>query len=348
MACNIADMKKLILASALCSAMLMAPAYANDSNAAVGLGGLELIKNDAISMDSEDLYLSKKLVTVKYQFTNTSANDIETLVSFPLPALPTGIEGHMGDVGYPDWKDLNFKTLVNGKAIKLDYKEVVQIIGDTSGKDISTRLASLDWPVHAFDDYRFIDKLNDLPAADKAKFVKEGLLAKSKYGDDLLPNWQVQTHVTRKQIFPAGKTITVEHSYKPVVGGSVGGMLERSGRKDSSYKEYIGSFCADKSFIKGFDKIRYSGKKDKDGDEIGQMYVETWLDYVLKSGANWKGPIKNFRLVVDKGNAKNLVSFCMDGVTKISPTQFEVRKTNFEPNKDLNILIVEFVYSDEV
>ena len=31
-------------------------------------------------------------------------------------------------------------------------------------------------------------------------------------------------------------------------------------------------------------------------------------------------------LVVDKGQPGNLVSFCMDGVTKISPSRFEVRK----------------------
>ena len=35
-----------------------------------------------------------------------------------------------------------------------------------------------------------------------------------------------------------------------------------------------------------------------------------------------------------------MVSFCMDGVKKISPTQLEVRKTNFEPKGDLDILFV--------
>ena len=53
-----------------------------------------------------------------------------------------------------------------------------------------------------------------------------------------------------------------------------------------------------------------------------------------------------FRLVVDKGKPDNLVSFCMDGVRKISPTQFEVRKTNFEPRRDLPVLIVEFYTTD--
>ncbi len=73
---------------------------------------------------------------------------------------------------------------------------------------------------------------------------------------------------------------------------------------------------------------------------------EVWLDYILSSGANWRGPIRDFRLVIDKGKADSLVSFCMDGVRKISPTQFEVRKTNFEPRRDLPVLIVEFHQTD--
>ena len=63
---------------------------------------------------------------------------------------------------------------------------------------------------------------------------------------------------------------------------------------------------------------------------------------MLKSGANGKGPIKDFRLVVDKEKPGNLLSFCMDGVKKISPTRFEVRKSNFEPTRDIQILIAEF------
>ena len=80
-------------------------------------------------------------------------------------------------------------------------------------------------------------------------------------------------------------------------------------------------------------------KKD---DETMTFYSETWLGYVLSSGANWKGPIKDFRLVVDKGAPDKLISFCMSGVKKISPTQFEVKKKNFEPKNDLNILIVNW------
>jgi hypothetical protein len=81
--------------------------------------------------------------------------------------------------------------------------------------------------------------------------------------------------------------------------------------------------------------------------EVGAPYTEWWIGYVLSSGANWKGSIKDFRLVVDKGKPESLVSFCAEGVNKISPTQFEMKKTNFEPKDDLNILIVEWYQPGE-
>lgn len=77
---------------------------------------------------------------------------------------------------------------------------------------------------------------------------------------------------------------------------------------------------------------------------LAQAAAQGWGQGNAKNrGSNSRrGPIRDFRLVIDKGKAGSLVSFCMDGVRKISPTQFEVRKTNFEPRRDLPVLIAEF------
>ena len=45
--------------------------------------------------------------------------------------------------------------------------------------------------------------------------------------------------------------------------------------------------------------------------------------------------------MVDKGDADNLVSFCGEGVKKIAPTQFEMRKTDFLPDGNLAMLILK-------
>ncbi|MFZ1565498.1 DUF4424 family protein, partial [Sphingorhabdus sp.] len=333
---------------ALIALLQTTPAMANDSSAAIGLGGLELKQSDAISMDSEDLFLSRQKVIVKYRFTNTSDRDVETMVSFPLPPIPNAMDGYIDVASFSDWREqLQFKTLVDGKPVELGYYEAV-VLSDRAGpKDLSAKIKALGWPIRYWEDYEFdqtyIEKLSN---ADKAKLVAEGVLRKDPDSDYHFPNWQMQAHVTRKQIFPAGKTISVEHSYKPIAGGSVGGALTPEYRKDAGmgFKDYAAKYCIDKVFLAGFDK-RLAAEKKKSkarGDEFGVAYMEHWLDYILKPGANWKGPIKDFRLVIDKEKPDNLLSVCLTGVKKIGPTRFEVRKTNFEPKQNIEILIAEF------
>jgi hypothetical protein len=339
--------KTVLMTSALALGLLgiaSGTSHANDSSSAIGLGGLELTRNEAVSMDSEDLFLSLDKVVVKYRFTNNSAKDVETLVSFPMPPIPGNL-GYLGDQSLPDWTDFNFQTLVGGIPVK--YDKIVKVTAN--GKDVTARLKQLGWQVKFWDyeDEAANAKWFDLGQSEKQAYVDEGLL--KWQGNDkkyVRANWQVTTYITRKQVFPAGKTISVEHSYQPITGGTIAGMLEKSTRKKSDFKEYSTNFCIDNAFIKAFDKKRYNGIENENGVETGSQYVESWLDYVLKSGANWQGPIKDFRLVIDKGKPGNLISLCMDGIKKISPTQFEVRKTNFEPQKDISIVVVRWAPLD--
>lgn len=317
------------------SLLIASPVYANDGAAAIGLGGLEIKQNEAISMDSEELFLSMKRVTVKYQFTNTTDKDVKTLVSFPLPILPYEGEEGFGDQAHTIWEELDFQTKVDGLPLKLDYRQTATI----DGEDITSRLKQLGWPIQYWLDDDFQRKLKKLSKAELAKYLSEGLLKQSARGVDIYADWKVATHVTREQVFPANKTITVEHSYRPITGGTNGGNMSAYARNNPDYgfKWFQKTYCIDDNFTAGFDKTYNARDKEK-----RQQYVELFLDYRLSPGANWKGPIKKFRLVVDKSETTNLVSFCMDGVKKISPTRFEVTKTNFEPEKDLKILIVRW------
>ena len=316
---------------------LATSAAANDSEAAVALGGLVLKHNPSISMDEEDLFISQKEVRVRYRFTNHSARDIATLVSFPVPDVPQGINATPGDQAMPDFRKLGFATTVDGRPVKLDYVERAQV----GGRDVTARLQALGWPLRWFADYPdsagFIDRLSP---AQQAAFQREGLLHRGGWqGAPLQPNWNIVTHVTRQQLFPAGRSVIVTHRYVPLVGGSVGGNLDKRARGEAFFAGHTRTYCFDDAFLAAFDhrQARTAGGQGNPG------YMEHWLSYILKSGSNWRGPIGSFRLVVDKGAPDNLTSFCMDGVKKISPTRFEVVKRNFEPRRDLDILIVEWL-----
>ncbi|TIN17032.1 MAG: DUF4424 domain-containing protein, partial [Mesorhizobium sp.] len=46
------------------------------------------------------------------------------------------------------------------------------------------------------------------------------------------------------------------------------------------------------------------------------------------------------KLTVDKGDPKNLVSFCGENVRKVGPTRFEMTAENFYPEHDVDILLL--------
>jgi hypothetical protein len=313
--------------------VLAVPALGNDSEAAINLGGIELVQNQVVSMDSEDLYISKEQVRVRYRYTNHSDKDLELTIAFPLPPIRAADEEFYGDQGIPDFTKLEFHTEVDGRPVKFQLMKRAEV----KGKDVTERLTQrgwpLDWVTGSGDQPAFVARLTP---AQKSTAVAEGLLRKAENGEHF-PNWDVYTHVTRKQNFPAHRAVDVTHRYAPMIGGSVAGSLEPGVRQ--AFPGNIRQYCVDKAFLAAFDKKLAARRKD---ESVPMAYSETWIGYVLSSGRNWRGPIGDFRLVVDKGKPENMVSFCMAGVKKIAPTQFEVRRKNFEPKGDLEVLIVEW------
>lgn len=335
-------MNRLARLAALPLALFLAPpALANDSEAEWALGGLTLKTTAAITMDREELFLSASEVRVDYTYTNHSPEPREVLIAFPLPALP-GPEGYMEYLNYPDWSTLEFSTTVDGQPVPWEVADRALTGDGDKQKDVTDLVRARGWPVHWVLDYGFTDRIHALPDAEKQALIRQGLLTghRDEHGTiHATPAWRGQRFILRTQTFPAKASVEVSHRYTPLAGGSVGGTLYPDTRKvyPEGTAEYRQKWCIDDAFLAGVDRRLAGAPKG-----MSRYMGETWLGYVLSSGANWHGPIKRFRLVVDKGEPGNLVSFCMDGVRKISPTRFEVVKENFEPTRDLDVLIVTF------
>lgn len=315
--------------------LLAAPARANDSTAALSTGGLVYVLNEDIEMQSEDLFISMDEVRVRYTFENHADHDLTTLVAFPMPDIEGSID-FMVSVPVEDPVNfLGFKTMVEGKPVE----NKVQQRASALGVDQTALLGALGVPLAPhLDETR--KALDGLPQADKDQLVRLGLAAIDEYDNDgkgmvkhLAPTWQLSTVFYREQIFPAGKRIVVEHSYRPSVGQSVGvSFVAPEAESEPWFEVYRQKYCMDDAFLK---TARAGNTPDGDNN-----LSENRIAYILRTGSNWAGPIARFRLVVDKGSPKNLVSFCGEGVKKIGPTQFEVVKTDFDPQRDLDILIL--------
>ena len=327
-----------LAATLLAIGLMAAPARANDSTAELTTGGLVLTKSEAIEMRSEDLYVSTKEIRVRYRFFNTTERDITTLVAFPMPDVtPDGTS----DTAIPTEDPVNllgFRTLVDGKAVKARAEQKAM----ANGVDQAALLRRLGIPLapHLQGANRALDAL---PKEQWDELVKLGLADITEYSSGannemekhLEARWTLQTTFFWEQTFPARRELAVDHRYQPSVGASVQTPLgEPDLAKEDWYGEQVRKYCVDKALLTAIDRARRTVKNQH------TPLREERIAYVLKTGANWAGPIKNFRLVIDKGDVKNLVSFCGDGVKKISATQFEMRKTDFTPQTDLFILIL--------
>jgi len=304
-------------------------ARANDTVAELATGGLVFTKTADIEMRSEDLYVSMEEIRVAYRFFNTSAQDKTATVAFPMPDITLDYGGHMISVPHEGSENfLDFSTKADGKPVATEIE--AKAFGN--GVDQTALLRKLGVPLYPTYEY---DGLTALPRAQWDELVKLGLGEIDETDQRLLPAWTLKTTYHFQQTFPAGREVVIEHRYKPSVGGMTGtgiGMTDPAEEPD--FAQYLRDFCVDKGLLAAVDRAKAAAKSES------APFWTNHISYILKTGANWAAPIKDFRLVVDKGAAANLVSFCADGVKKISPTRFEVRKSDYTPTADLNILIL--------
>jgi hypothetical protein len=310
------------------------PALANDSTAQLAAGGLVYVTTDAVEMRSEDLFISMQDVRVRYEFVNTSDRDVTTLVAFPMPDIKGDID-FMVAVPVEDSDNfLGFETTVDGKPVEAKIQQRVSALG----VDQTALIQSLGVPLPPQGNAAH-DALDKLPQETWDKLISLGLAGVEEFDAGngmerhLVPMWLLSTAYYWEQTFPAGKTIVVEHHYIPSVGTTAGVSFGYEGSENEPwYKEYFSKYCIDDDFLRAYRKT-----KAADGSDT---YYENRIDYILTTASNWVGTIGKFHLVIDKGDPKNLVSFCGEDVKKVSPTQFEISTENFLPERDLAILIL--------
>lgn len=327
---------KLAIGAAAVLAAVVPPGLANDSSAELSVGGLVFTRSADVSMESEDLAITPEFITVKYRFRNQSAAPVTLTVAFPLPDIDLAeADNYAFPVGDPG-NFVGFETKVEGKPVPLTMNQRARL-GD---KDVSALLQTAGLPLLPIGAGR--KRLAELPPATRERLIGEGLLAQSGSDERGRPlydaAWTVKMSAVRQQTFPPNATVSVEHRYRTSLGGSVDTILRKSLRQNKAMAKevdrYRKQYCVSDRFLADLDKIA-------GGAEANTANVKEWrISYVLKTGANWAGPIKAFRLVVDNGGAGRLVSFCAPNIKTLSPTQTESTAKDFTPDKDLRILIV--------
>lgn len=308
---------------------------ANDSAAELSIGGLQFLRSSTIAIETEDLRISLDRVQVLYQFANTSDKPVTLTVAFPLPDIDLS-EGE--SIALPSTDPVNFvdfETKIDGAPAKFQLDQRATV----GGKDVSALLRQFKLPILPIGKSEI--HIADLPEATRVKLADEGLLMPAgtteKGRQQYAAAWVAKTSAVRQQTFPPDRKILVEHQYRPSVGTSLDTILRWGLRNNKSLspevQRYRKQYCITDAFLADLDKRAGKGQLN------ASMIQERRISYVLKTGANWAGPIRSFKLAIDTGGDR-LVSFCAGRLKPISPNAMEFSADNFTPDEDLKILIV--------
>lgn len=347
-------MRALVLTLSLGLLPLAPAARANDGWGGLSATGLTFGQTDAIAMQEEDLFIGTDRIAVDYLFRNLTDQDVTGEVIFPLP--PIGVWSMMEAMwNLPEdlTRDnlVNFQASVDGVpvAVKIDRIAVIEPEWqenrplneqyDTPGRDVTAELARFGLPLTL--DFQAVSAaLLALSPADQAAAKAAGLAdyyegyPTQGVPPEAFPLWSIVYRYHWTQTFPAGAELRVHHDYENRPSGGVFYYAD----PPEEYQQYlVDQYCIDKGTAKAIVTAL-----DRPGeDEYGHYGTALNIQYVLRTANSWAGPIGKFRLTLDKGTPENVISLCMDGVTKTGPTRFVVEKTDFSPDRDLEILVVQ-------
>lgn len=301
---------------------------ANDTAVTLGAGGLVPVKSAEIAMESEDLRISIHQISIRYVFRNKTNRDVDVMVAFPLPPLNGGdLENEPMRLPSKDPVNyMDFHVSVDGKPVQPS----VDVRSTFEGKDITTRLAALGLPVSAADK-GFNAALAKLTKAQRDQLQKDNWIdCYDQQQHQCGAYWMTNIQYHWMQHFPAAQTVVVEHTYRPVVGGS---YITR----DDNGTEHIKPYCGGKTALAQIAELK---KQHPVKDSGGIVLLDHTIQYILTTANNWSGPIGTFHLTITTDNADDIVLTCMPGVTRTAPARYEFTQTNFRPAKDLDLLIL--------
>jgi hypothetical protein len=204
--------------------------------------------------------------------------------------------------------------------------DVAYVFRNTTATDITTRVAFPMAPFMFRDGPLEGEELEDARKHSWNTFGHFSLFVDEKSMPfetiaDVSPKSVTVTHHWQ-QTFPADKTVSVKHRFYPEGAFiySFEGAPDLEGRLAHDY-------CVGPVLARALKRRREWS--------IFQVH------YILRTGANWKGPIGHFVLRIQKDTAAQKASVCLDGLKKVDDRTFVLEKVGFIPTSDLKIAFID-------
>ncbi len=299
---------RFAVVSALALGGAAIPCAANDTSASIDAGGLVFERTPLVAMDSEILYISPERIEVDYVFANRTTADFTTVVAFPLPDLDLrrmwASPSSIPFAGDPNF--VGFRTWVDGNEIHMegDIHATVE-----NRRDVTNELNALR--------INLFTAKQEVKPETLARLIKLGAALPA---EEFIPSWVTKTYFYWKQTFPARSQLRIKNIYS-------------AGPFKSFVTEEEAEWCTDDSYRGAFRKLP---------NKMADRYLDgEAVRYVLKTGANWSGPIGDFTLKLDKAGTVLLSTCPIPGLSlRKEGNTFIAHATDYTPVVDLNILFV--------
>ncbi len=301
--------------------------FANDSIGSVAVGGIAFLKSEDVRLVREYLLISPDAIRIRYRFLNESGKDIYTTVAFPMPPYGWNPGWYMGMANERPLE--TFKVNVNGKHIDT-RRDMRAMIGN---KDVTGLLRN----VGLTDEQLFKTFAMCLDENEGT----ERFCGVTKAQEDRLKqigSWKVAETALWEQSFPSHEEIEVRHEYVPFVGDSYMYVYQQ-GKFDYSELEQTSDACLDPSTTNAIKRKVQSLVNH--GATVARIRVKR-VEYILGTGRNWKGPIKEFSLRLEKDSPNQILSLCFPGTPKrINQTALEFKQNNYVPQDMVTVYFFE-------
>jgi len=338
--------------------LLAMPSLANDTFVHESAGNLMFVQNHDVKIQRERLVIGPPVqslpgptwlipIHVEYDLQNSSAQRIPARIGFPLAACSLGdyvwakhlsfISGSAATCVKEPKMSLNVDGRpVTGRWDFVFLREGAPLGNSSSdaglGKSIGALIDLVRDPSDAFyqEDPTFLRAAKELCAQLGGRMNKADCSAFARISVHRTFLWEYD-------FAPRGK-VHVIHDYR--VNASVNLHPADAFPSDA--------FCLGDSSTRSIWTKYLTGLQQKQAaGTIDGKYSyprEFFTEYVLRTGALWAGPIKDFELLIRKSSRTQLVSTCFSGLQKTSPLEFRAHRVDYKPAEDLRVL---YLGSDE-
>ena len=326
-----------IIGAVLALLLVAGPLRADDTVVTLAAGGLVPLGSTAIRMESEDLEITPRRITIHYIFRNPGDQDESTVFAFRLPDLD-GMGLCFSPYVLPRRNEVNFVgfgVMSNGKPISTQME--VRAIHE--GQDVTPRLKAAGLGANVM-----IEPLNAalsrIAPEQAEKLESEGLIEVQQFPVPLqitgkkrgwCAAWTMRVQYSWTQVIPANQVMEITQFYSPVVGGGYFSITNN----DSGY---VANYCATAETTRAIAALKSQAAESKD---TGTLLYEQAIDFTLRSANAWSGPIGIFHLTVLTKDPNDMLMTCMPGLQRVSPTKFELEKDNYQPSEELKIMILQ-------